>query len=38
MEQTIGLIDSQNQDLAKKIIDSGTVKSVNKINYLIVKE
>lgn len=38
MEPTIILIAQQNQEMAQKLIQSGQVKQLNGLNYLVIEQ
>jgi hypothetical protein len=38
MEQTIIMIAKQNQEMAQKLIQSGQIKQLEGLNYLIIEE
>jgi hypothetical protein len=38
MEPTIILIAQQNQEFAQKLVQSGQIKQVNGLNYLVIEQ
>jgi hypothetical protein len=38
MEPTIILIAQQNQEFAQKLVQSGQIKQINGLNYLVIEQ